>query len=413
MPDPENAHVVTYGNARVMVYPRTDGRLAISWREGGKTYKTTRKVEEEAMEFARQKAKHLDQSTGKRWITPLQHERLAWLERLAGGEAEISGFLHQVEEAKRHAGGVGELLEAAKYYVSHGPVGTKRMTFKEAMDVVVGEYGDQQRETRDDIKKELKGFSKLHPDLELLDISAELLRPYIRKEGLSKRSVLNKLRRWTTFFNRCRVLKFWPKERTNPTAEFKRPKQDDKVPEIFTPTTGEQLLKLVAEKEPQHLPYLIFAGWLQCRPTECLRLEEEHFDLEHGQLHMPPSVVQKTKRERWVPLGPEVLPVLKVLVPRGTQGHALTGGKLCYGSSQKIISGLARDHGLKWTPDVLRHSCITYRLQIVKNIDEVAEESGNSPKVIRDNYRRPIPPGWGQQWFQLLVKHRKLLTRGI
>jgi hypothetical protein len=55
-----------------------------------------------------------------------------------------------------------------------------------------------------------------------------------------------------------------------------------------------------------------------------------------------------------------------------------------------------------WPQDVLRHSYITYRLQVLKNIDVVAEEAGNSPREIRDSYKRPIPPGVGEKWFAVV-----------
>jgi hypothetical protein len=70
--------------------------------------------------------------------------------------------------------------------------------------------------------------------------------------------------------------------------------------------------------------------------------------------------------------------------------------------AQVDVSAVARAAGLKWSIDVLRHSRITYRLQETRDIGLVAEESGNSPGEIRASYKRPIPPGQAERWWQVL-----------
>lgn len=414
MPSDERAQIVTYGNASVKIYERGDGRQAITWREGGKSHRTTRADLTDAEKFAKAKARHLDATTGQRWITPLQHERLAWLEKLAGGSANVPLLLQRLQGAHDALGSLERLDEAARYFVTHGPCDTKRVTVTAAAAIVVDEYREQSPDSMEDIRKELALFTRDHPDLPLLDLTAEILRPYIRRairtDALSKRSIRNKINRWTTFFNRCRTLNLWPKERTNPSAEFKKPRKDDKAPPIFTPQQGRQLLQLVIEKKRQYLPYLVVAGWLGPRPSECMRMRKKHFDFPHHLLHLPVAVVGKTARERWMQIPPEHSKIIEQVLALESHGKLVGKGKLFRYNSQEHISQTARENGIPWAPDVLRHSFITYRLQVVKNIDDVAEESGNSPKIIRDSYRRPIPPGWGKQWFDLLLEIPTLLA---
>jgi integrase len=402
MPDDGSGKLVKYGSAQVHLHQRSDGRTAVWWRENGKIQRTTRKDEASAAAFARSKAKNLDAATGKRWITPMQHERLAWLEKLAGGESGITPLLASIERVQNTLGGLHRLEEAANYFTTHGPADTKRSTVDEAAAIVVEEYRDQSPESMEEIRRELAIFTRDQPNFPLLDLTAEILRPYIRKSTLSKRSIRNKITRWNTFFNRCRTLNLWPKERTNPTAEFKKPRKDDKAPGIFTPEEGRKLLELVVEHKSQYLPYLVVAGWLGVRPSECMRLRKKHFDFKHHLLHLPVEVVGKTARERWMKLDPELSPIIQRVLEGETHGKLTKTGKLFRYNSQDHISAIARKHGLNWIPDILRHSFITYRLQIVENIDKVAEESGNSPAIIRASYRRPIPPGWGKEWFSLL-----------
>ncbi len=45
-------------------------------------------------------------------------------------------------------------------------------------------------------------------------------------------------------------------------------------------------------------------------------------------------------------------------------------------------TALAKDLGMRWPQNVLRHSFISYRLAQVKNVQQVALEAGNSPAII-------------------------------
>jgi hypothetical protein len=77
--------------------------------------------------------------------------------------------------------------------------------------------------------------------------------------------------------------------------------------------------------------------------------------------------------------------------------------RVCLTRAREELSKLARSMGMAWPADVLRHSAITYALQLSGNdYNRTAERMGNSPKVIETNYRRPIPAGFGRQWFALL-----------
>jgi len=388
-----------YGNAVVNVYPRANGMVALSWREGGAGKRTTRADYEEALEFARKKVRELDGATGRAWVTPAQQDRFALLEKIAGPE-EVPALLLQVDQAVKALGDFRKLAAAAQYYHTHGPGSVAGITLHAAAEIVIEEYrGVGSAETMIEMRKELRGFTKHHPEIPLLDVTRELLQGHIRKPGYSKRTINNKIARWTTFFNRCRELEYWPKERVNPTKAIKKTRRDDKVPEIFNPTQGELLLKLAVDRYPQYLTYLLVAGWLSCRPSECLRLKWPAFDFEHRILHLSHQVVGKTNRERWIENIPEPLcELLKYLRDHETHASFIKNQTVCRKNAREDLSVLARENGLTWPKDVLRHSSITYRLQLINNIDLVAEESGNSPAVIRRDYRRPIPPGWGKQW---------------
>ena len=387
---------VSYGNTTVRIYLRGDGQVALSWREDGRTRRTTRASLDAAREFGMQTARAIDAASGKRWITPTQSDRLGMMERIAGGAAEVPGFLQAVEGAVKVLGSYELLCAAANYYVSHGPAGVKNIRLHAAADLILAEYDDSPPETRKTMKNALSEMKSSIPDVLLTSVTREMVAAHVHKPGLAKRTVRNRLSQASTFFNRCRELELWPHQRSIPTVSIKAPKLDDTAPGIFNPTEGKILLRKTLEENPQYLTYLVVAGWLMCRPSECLRLRWGAFDLDHGQLHLSAKVVGKTHRERWVPIPAVLIPWLR------EQRDDATSDRVCLTTARESLSITARDLGMEWPKDVLRHSAITYRLQVTGNIEQVAEEAGNSPTVIRKNYRRPIPPKWGELWFGLL-----------
>jgi integrase len=393
----EELESISYGTAVVRLYVRSNGMVALSWREAGKTHKTTRATLAKAREFGKRKARELDAASGAQWVSPARQERLGALERIAGSEDGMIALLAGVERAVRILGGVEHIEDAARYFVTHGPRAVaKQVTLGEAVALLLREYDAAPRITMTSMKNEWQRFSKGREDLPLLEVTREMLEEHFRAQAWGARTRRNALTRWATFFRRARELELWPRERPIPTEAIKRQKEADKAPEIFTPTVGKILLGTVRKKFPQYLPYLLLAGWCGVRPSECLRMRWRNVDLEHNQLHLTVDVVGKTLRERWLPM-PEGMAAL-LAEYQGEEDE-----KICRAASVENISKHVRHHlKMEWPADVLRHSYITYRLQILGDISKVAEEAGNSPTIIRKHYRRPIPPGRGNLWFQVL-----------
>ena len=57
-----------------------------------------------------------------------------------------------------------------------------------------------------------------------------------------------------------------------------------------------------------------------------------------------------------------------------------------------------------WPKDGLRHMWISSMLALGVARDWVAELAGNSPEIIRTNYKRPLPEKIAQEWFQAKSK---------
>jgi integrase len=393
---------ISFGGAVVVVSMRGDGRFWLRWREEGAWKDTTRKAEGDALQFAEEKVRELARATGRRWVSPAEGEALEALRRMTrdSGVESVGDLVRVFGVALRALGGVERLKEAAEYFRSHGPGGVEEVGFHAAVDAVVGEYSKAPTATRSTMRTAGEGLKGTVGDRNLLLVKREDLEPYVFAAGLSKRTVRNRLTQTTTFFARFAALGWWPLARPLPTVGMKRPRLDDVAPGIFSPAQMRRFLKKVMDsEEKRYLPYLLIAGWLGCRPSECLRLRRDAFDFANGMLYLSPQVVGKTNRERWVPIPDLLRPVLEDAV----NGATAAGEAVCLKASRERLSLLARSMGMEWPADVLRHSAITYMLQREGNdYNRVAEWAGNSPKVIRDCYRRPIPAGWGDEWLGLV-----------
>jgi hypothetical protein len=63
------------------------------------------------------------------------------------------------------------------------------------------------------------------------------------------------------------------------------------------------------------------------------------------------------------------------------------------------VAGKAK---VTWKQNVLRHSFISYRLAELQNINQVALEAGNSPKMIYRYYRELATPEQASSWFEIV-----------
>ena len=60
-----------------------------------------------------------------------------------------------------------------------------------------------------------------------------------------------------------------------------------------------------------------------------------------------------------------------------------------------------------WHKNGLRHSCISYRVAQCADVARVADESGNSPAIIRSNYLRRVKPDLANEWFAVMPAKSK------
>ena len=69
-------------------------------------------------------------------------------------------------------------------------------------------------------------------------------------------------------------------------------------------------------------------------------------------------------------------------------------------------SRLALRAGVVWKQNALRHSFISYRCAITKNVAQVSYEAGNSPSIIHTHYLNVRKESEAVAWFGLRPEAR-------
>ena len=62
---------------------------------------------------------------------------------------------------------------------------------------------------------------------------------------------------------------------------------------------------------------------------------------------------------------------------------------------------------MAWKKNALRHSFISYRVAECADVARVADESGNSPAIIKTNYLKRVKPDQAKEWFAIMPARGK------
>lgn len=166
--------------------------------------------------------------------------------------------------------------------------------------------------------------------------------------------------------------------------------ESDFVIDIFTPDEMEKLLK---HAEPVLVPVLAIGAFAGLRTAEIERLDWAEVNLKTRLIEVKAQKA-KTRARRLVPITKNLATWLKPL--------AQSAGKV-WPQSAPYLFELQREAGkaagVPWKHNALRHSFISYRLALVKGVDQVALEAGNSAQMIFQHYRELVTEKAAKAWF--------------
>jgi integrase len=171
---------------------------------------------------------------------------------------------------------------------------------------------------------------------------------------------------------------------------------------IFSP---DEIRKLLGSAGPRLLPYIAIGAFAGLRGAEIQRLDWREVDLADGFIEVT-AAKAKTEVRRLVPIQPNLAEWLK--------DHRKDSGPVCpfknvVNQLMKLVvnvnkampKGTPDKDKMAWKKNALRHSYISYRVAGCADVARVADESGNSPAVIKSNYLKRVKPDAAAEWFSI------------
>jgi integrase len=295
----------------------------------------------------------------------------------------------EYKDARRVLNGV-PLIEAARFYEKHNLRGIKRENVALAVDEIIAAKTTKgvSEVYLADLRYRLGAFREaFHCDVNA--IAPDDVAAFFDNLRLSPRSHNNFLRTLRTFFVFAQRHGWLSKELDLLARVEKRSEKRTPV-EIFTPS---QLAAILGSASPEVAPCIALAAFAGLRSAEILRLDWDDIERRPGFIEVAAHKA-KTATRRIVPISDNLAKWLAI-APR-------VDVRVWPHSKDRFFKAMiraARNAGIVWKQNALRHSFISYRLAETQNINSVALEAGNSPQMIFRHYRELATPGQARTWF--------------
>jgi len=297
--------------------------------------------------------------------------------------------------------------EMAQFYKQKHPPNMHRKTVEE----VVREFIADRRSAGcsavhvHDLEIRLGQFSKAF-SLPIMPVSTPTVQQWIyglknqkTERAVAARTKENMIRQIVSLFNFARRQKYLPAELALEISEIPAPKKQHAPIGIYT---AEEMRAVLAKADEAIVPALAIAAFAGLRLAEVSRLDWRDVRLSE-QLIVVGAENAKTAARRLVPVNDNLAAWLSA--------HAKRFGPLnpCTEQLNNVGNALgdrferaASRAKVAWKRNGFRHSYISYRVAVLKNVPAAALECGNSPQVIFSNYRAVATEAEGKAWFAIL-----------
>ena len=162
------------------------------------------------------------------------------------------------------------------------------------------------------------------------------------------------------------------------------------TPGIFTP---DELKTILATADKETIPFITIMAFGGSRRAVMEKSTVDQIDLVDGQLRIPPEIA-KTNSGRALDI-PENLKAWLTLFAKDKGNIIPTARKSC------LIPVKAKENGVVWKANGLRHSFCSYHLALHRNAALTSEIAGNSPQMLRDHYKALVSSAAAVEWFSI------------
>lgn len=334
-------------------------------------------------------------STGERdeYVTALQYLKPSGISLVVAASA--------VAQANEILGGRNLIVDAARYYAQKFPVNLPEKTVEEVIEEFLQHRKSRNRSARylHTIGYHLAVFAG-HFQCPIGNITAADLDLFFQDLDLRPKTVNNYIGTVKTLFNFARKRGYLPKDHDE-ASKIEKVHEAHAPIEVWSPEEMMRLLESAPiEMEPDRdgisnrsrrafLPCMAIAAFAGLRSQEIQRLDWQDIKLHDGVILVRDVVAGERNKtgKRTAPLLPNLRAWLEPFAKKS--GRIWPFCHIHYYDAQRSIAETTvRDElpALEWRHNALRHSFISYRVQLLQNRHTVAEEAGNTPNVIRKHY---------------------------
>jgi len=236
------------------------------------------------------------------------------------------------------------------------------------------------------LKSILERFCRDFPG-PILHVKSQQIDEWLRGTGYAASSRNNLLQCIKGLFNFARQRNYLPKSEITEASRLSKVKVPAKDNEIYTPDQFEKLLRAAPA---DLIPMLAIRGFAGIRGAELDRLDWDAVNLERRHIELR-ATQAKTAARRLIPISDNLAAWIEPLMKSGPIIPASW--------RRREASKLAKELGIGWPRNVLRHSFISYRVALTGDVPRTALESGNSPDVIFRHYREVVDEEAAKVWF--------------
>ncbi len=302
----------------------------------------------------------------------------------------IDAVARDVAAAYSTTGGI-PITELAAFYMARNPSKAKppeTATLVQSLVKTLSEAGREDIYVRG-LKRDLMPFAERHPDITLLNV--DHIRDWLHELQARKDRPIGERRRdnirdaIVRLFSYARDRRLLPEDRRTAAERILRIKPGHDV-STYTP---DELRALLAHVPRRWIPRFVIAAFAGLRTSEIFRLNWPDFKWDRGVIHVRRQVAKKVRLARVVPILPVLAAWLKPWRKATGPIYPHENWKQIEDADMAMLTTLSEVSGIKWRKNALRHSFGSYRLAIVKSIEQVAGEMGNSSGEVRRSYNDP------------------------
>ena len=316
----------------------------------------------------------------------------------------VTDYVAAVRRLPEHT----SLKEAVDFYVKRHPIGLPPKTVHEVVEELIE---SKSKSGRSDIyirelNRRLGKFAGAFVQHRLATITGKQIEDHVRTAGGSPRTQNNVRALLSTLFKFAIKRGYLPKDHDE-MAVVEKVADDGGEIEVFT---SDELRKLFTAcstpvqergkwcaRRVDMIPYLAIAAFCGLRAAEIERLDWSEVHLTGPERFIEvKSGKAKTASRRTVPIADNCAAWLARFAQ--PSGPIVTLAR----ADKELYIRLALKAGVPWKHNGLRHSFISYRVAIVKDVGQVSLEAGNSPQMIFKHYRQLVRESEANEWFAIV-----------